>query len=48
MTDPDAVQMADDERDEFLGRSGTGVLSLSTAAGDRVTGRRRRDGSARR
>ena len=23
--------MADDERDEFLGRSGTGVLSLSTA-----------------
>jgi len=26
--------MADDERDEFLGRSGTGVLSLSTAGDD--------------
>ncbi|TKX57387.1 pyridoxamine 5'-phosphate oxidase family protein [Halorubrum sp. SS7] len=30
MTDADAVRMTDDERDEFLGRSGTGVLSLST------------------
>ncbi len=26
--------MGDDERDEFLGRSGTGVLSLSTGADD--------------
>ncbi|EMA61861.1 hypothetical protein C468_11695 [Halorubrum kocurii JCM 14978] len=26
--------MADDERDEFLGRSGTGVLSLSTPGDD--------------
>ena len=34
MTDPDAVQMTDDERDEFLGRSGTGVLSLSRAGDD--------------
>jgi nitroimidazol reductase NimA-like FMN-containing flavoprotein (pyridoxamine 5'-phosphate oxidase superfamily) len=34
MTSPEAVQMADDERDEFLGRSGTGVLSLSTAGDD--------------
>ncbi|ELZ50337.1 hypothetical protein C465_05956 [Halorubrum distributum JCM 9100] len=31
MESTDAVRMADDERDEFLGRSGTGVLSLSTA-----------------
>jgi nitroimidazol reductase NimA-like FMN-containing flavoprotein (pyridoxamine 5'-phosphate oxidase superfamily) len=34
MTGPDAVQMEDDERDEFLGRSGTGGLSLSTASDD--------------
>jgi nitroimidazol reductase NimA-like FMN-containing flavoprotein (pyridoxamine 5'-phosphate oxidase superfamily) len=34
MTGLDAVQMADDERDEFLGRSGTGVLSLSTPGDD--------------
>ncbi|WP_435073065.1 pyridoxamine 5'-phosphate oxidase family protein [Halorubrum sp. HHNYT27] len=34
MKGTDAVQMADDERDEFLGRSGTGVLSLSTAGDD--------------
>jgi len=34
MTGPDAVQMEDDEHDEFLGRSGTGVLSLSTAGDD--------------
>mgnify|MGYP005855058849 CR=1 FL=1 len=34
MTSPDAVRMADDERDEFLGRSGTGVISLSTADDD--------------
>jgi hypothetical protein len=31
MKGTDAVEMATDERDEFLGRSGTGVLSLSTA-----------------
>jgi hypothetical protein len=30
MKGTDAVEMDDDERDEFLGRSGTGVLSLST------------------
>ena len=34
MRTPDAVQMTDDERDEFLGRSGTGVLSLSTDGDD--------------
>jgi nitroimidazol reductase NimA-like FMN-containing flavoprotein (pyridoxamine 5'-phosphate oxidase superfamily) len=34
MTDADAVQMTTDERDEFLGRSGTGVLSLSTDGND--------------
>jgi len=34
MTDPDAVQMNADERDEFLGRSGAGVISLSTADRD--------------
>ncbi|MFC5133420.1 MULTISPECIES: pyridoxamine 5'-phosphate oxidase family protein [Haloferacaceae] len=31
MGDIDAVRMDDDERDEFLGRSGTGVISLATA-----------------
>jgi nitroimidazol reductase NimA-like FMN-containing flavoprotein (pyridoxamine 5'-phosphate oxidase superfamily) len=34
MRDTDAVRMTDDERDEFLGRSGTGVLSLSTDGDD--------------
>ena len=34
MSDLDAVRMDEDERDEFLGRAGTGVLSLSTADGD--------------
>ncbi|MGQ3328905.1 MULTISPECIES: pyridoxamine 5'-phosphate oxidase family protein [Halorubrum] len=34
MTGIDAVQMDDDERDEFLGRSGTGVISLPTADDD--------------
>jgi nitroimidazol reductase NimA-like FMN-containing flavoprotein (pyridoxamine 5'-phosphate oxidase superfamily) len=34
MTGPDTVQMDAEERDEFLGRSGTGVLSLSTTSDD--------------
>ena len=34
MNGSDAVQMDADERDEFLGRAGTGVLSLSTANDD--------------
>lgn len=34
MTNPDAVRMDSDQRNEFLGRSGTGVVSLSTAQGD--------------
>ncbi|WP_256403756.1 pyridoxamine 5'-phosphate oxidase family protein [Halorubrum salinum] len=34
MSDLDAVRMDADERDEFLGRAGTGVLSLSTGDGD--------------
>jgi hypothetical protein len=32
MTETDPVAMTDDERDAFLGRSGTGVLSLATDA----------------
>ncbi|MFC5277592.1 pyridoxamine 5'-phosphate oxidase family protein [Halorubrum rubrum] len=34
MSDTDAVRMDDDERDEFLGRAGTGVISLATAEGE--------------
>ena len=34
MGDIDAVRMDDDKRDEFLGRAGTGVISLATPAGD--------------
>ena len=34
MADTDAVTMDDDERDEFLGDGGTGVVSLSTTAED--------------
>ncbi|MFB6080604.1 MAG: pyridoxamine 5'-phosphate oxidase family protein [Haloferacaceae archaeon] len=34
MSDQEAVTMDDDERDEFLGNGGTGVVSLSTTAED--------------
>ncbi|GAA0521180.1 hypothetical protein SAMN04488066_12013 [Halorubrum aquaticum] len=34
MGDIDAVRMDDGQRDEFLGRSGTGVISLATAEGE--------------
>lgn len=34
MVDPDAVEMPPEKRDDFLGRSGTGVLSLSTPDGE--------------
>jgi hypothetical protein len=34
MTVPDSVAMADDERDEFLGNGGTGVISFPTDSGE--------------
>lgn len=34
MTDTDSIKMDDEERNAFLGRSGTGVLSLETDGGE--------------
>lgn len=34
MTAPDSVAMDDDERDEFLGNGGTGVISFPTDGGE--------------
>lgn len=34
MGDADAVRLSEDERNEFLGRGGTGVISVAAGAGE--------------